>query len=324
MSNLSTGSATAAYPTPARSVAQLFVDRVAATPEREALRFPVGGGWESLTWEQTHQKVFDLAAGLLGLGIQTRGPGRRSSARPASSGSWPTSPSCAPAPRRPRSTRRPSPTTSATSCPTPARGSSSPRTPTQVAKLHEQRAKLPSCREGDRHRRRRVTATGCMSWAELARRAAPHTWPSDSGAGRRRSSPRIRPRPAGHAHLHVGHDRPAQGRRAARSRAGPTRARRSRRSTILRPDDLQYLWLPLSHSFGKVLLAAQLQIGFATAVDGRVDKIVENLAIVKPTFMAGAPRIFEKVHTRVVQTAKGEGGVEGEDLRLGVRGRAAR
>lgn len=41
---------------------------------------------------------------------------------------------------------------------------------------------------------------------------------------------------------------------------------------ILRLDDLHYLWLPLSHSFGKMLAAVQLQIGFPTAVDGRVDK----------------------------------------------------
>jgi long-chain acyl-CoA synthetase len=79
---------------------------------------------------------------------------------------------------------------------------------------------------------------------------------------------------------------------------------------ILRPDDLQYLWLPLSHSFGKVLLAAQLQIGFASAVDGRIDKIVENLAAVKPTFMAGAPRVFEKVHNRVVAAVEAEGGIK--------------
>ena len=47
---------------------------------------------------------------------------------------------------------------------------------------------------------------------------------------------------------------------------------------ILSRDDLQFLWLPLSHSFGKMLEAVQLQIGFPTAVDGRMDKIVENLA----------------------------------------------
>ena len=33
---------------------------------------------------------------------------------------------------------------------------------------------------------------------------------------------------------------------------------------LLREDDLQYLWLPLSHSFGKVLEGAQVRIGFVT------------------------------------------------------------
>ena len=72
---------------------------------------------------------------------------------------------------------------------------------------------------------------------------------------------------------------------------------------IISADDLQYLWLPLSHVFGKALIAIQLYIGFTTAVDGRIDKIVENLAEVKPTFMCGAPRIFEKVRARVMTTA---------------------
>ena len=76
---------------------------------------------------------------------------------------------------------------------------------------------------------------------------------------------------------------------------------------ILGPDDVQYLWLPLAHSFGKVLEVAQLKIGFPTAIDGRVDKIVENLAVIRPTFVAAVPRIFEKVHARVVSTAQ-EGG----------------
>ena len=89
---------------------------------------------------------------------------------------------------------------------------------------------------------------------------------------------------------------------------------------ILQPDDVQYLWLPLSHVFGKMLIAIQLQIGFATAVDGDLTKIVENLGAVKPTFMAGAPRIFEKVRAKVTLTSAGRRRTEGEDLRLGVRG----
>ena len=72
---------------------------------------------------------------------------------------------------------------------------------------------------------------------------------------------------------------------------------------IIHRDDLQYLWLPLSHVFGKALIAIQLRIGFATAVEGDIDKIVENLGVVQPTFMCGAPRIFEKVRARVMTTA---------------------
>ncbi len=72
-------------------------------------------------------------------------------------------------------------------------------------------------------------------------------------------------------------------------------------------DDVQYLWLPLAHAFGKVLQVAQIRLGFLTAVDGRVDKIVDNLAAVRPTFVAAAPRIFEKVYNKVITQAR-EGG----------------
>ena len=79
---------------------------------------------------------------------------------------------------------------------------------------------------------------------------------------------------------------------------------------LIRKEWLQFLWLPLAHSFGKVLLTAQLQVGFVTAVDGRADKIVENLGVIKPTFMAAAPRIFEKVYTKVLTTTEAEGGLK--------------
>jgi long-chain acyl-CoA synthetase len=45
-------------------------------------------------------------------------------------------------------------------------------------------------------------------------------------------------------------------------------------------------------------------------VDGRVDKIVDNLGVVKPTFMGAAPRIFEKAHGRIVTMQQAEGGLK--------------
>ena len=69
---------------------------------------------------------------------------------------------------------------------------------------------------------------------------------------------------------------------------------------------------------------AQLRIGFPTAVDGRIDKLVENLAAIRPTFVCAVPRIFEKVHAKVLANAREGGAGEGEDLPLGARRRAAR
>ena len=74
---------------------------------------------------------------------------------------------------------------------------------------------------------------------------------------------------------------------------------------IVRPDDVGYLWLPLSHAFGKALLSCQLSVGFEFAVDGDVSRIVERLAEVRPTIMPAVPRIFEKVYAGVGATLGG-------------------
>jgi long-chain acyl-CoA synthetase len=77
---------------------------------------------------------------------------------------------------------------------------------------------------------------------------------------------------------------------------------------ILLPKDLHYLWLPLSHSFGKTLICGVLHAGVPTYVDGRVDKIVENLSAIRPSLMCAAPRVYEKVYNKVVATATQAGG----------------
>ena len=79
---------------------------------------------------------------------------------------------------------------------------------------------------------------------------------------------------------------------------------------IIVADDLHFLWLPLSHVFGKVLLSAQYQLGFTTATDGRVPKISENLVKVSPSLMAGVPRIFEKIYQGATAKAMGAGGLK--------------
>jgi len=69
-------------------------------------------------------------------------------------------------------------------------------------------------------------------------------------------------------------------------------------------DDVQYLWLPMSHSFGKVLMSGHIASGSVSAVDGRVPKIIENLSVVRPSMMAGVPRVFEKAYNKILENGR--------------------
>jgi long-chain acyl-CoA synthetase len=95
---------------------------------------------------------------------------------------------------------------------------------------------------------------------------------------------------------------------------------------LLGPSDLQFLWLPLSHVFGKVCVTLGIGFGFPTAVDGRPDRIAANLAAVRPTFVCVVPRIFEKVHAKILEQALAGGKVKAAIFRwaLGIGTEVAR
>ena len=52
------------------SVGASLLDQVAASASKEAFRYLEGERWVSLTWSQTKDKAFQLAAGLLALGVE--------------------------------------------------------------------------------------------------------------------------------------------------------------------------------------------------------------------------------------------------------------
>lgn len=72
-------------------------------------------------------------------------------------------------------------------------------------------------------------------------------------------------------------------------------------------DDVHFIWLPMAHLFGRFLVYLSADAGVPTAIDGRIDKIVENLQEVKPTVMGGAPRIFEKAYSAIMAQFDGDG-----------------
>jgi long-chain acyl-CoA synthetase len=68
---------------------------------------------------------------------------------------------------------------------------------------------------------------------------------------------------------------------------------------LVGPRDRQLLWVPLWESFGQALLATGLAAGFPTAVDGRADRVLDDLALHEPTFVGVTPRLLEQVRARV-------------------------
>jgi len=78
------------------------------------------------------------------------------------------------------------------------------------------------------------------------------------------------------------------------------------RALTLLPDDIQYLWLPLAHVLGREMAWAPLVVGAPMAFTEGVLHIKDNLLEIRPTYMAGVPRIFEKFHA-AVSLALGQG-----------------
>ncbi|CAL9540070.1 AMP-dependent synthetase/ligase [Streptomyces sp. enrichment culture] len=296
------------------SVAALFLERVASTPEAEAYRYPVpaasGTGpddWKSLTWKQTADRVGAIAAGLVELGVN---PEERVALASSTRVEWILADLgilCAGA-----ATTTVYPQTNADESAYILSDSQSKvliaENAEQAAKAVAKRDELPDLThvvvidpEGA------ATDDFVITLGELERR----------GAARLEKEPELikervaaitkdqlatliytsgtTGRPKG---VRLPHDNWAY-----MARAIPA-------TGMVHGDDVQYLWLPLAHVFGKVLISGQIAVGHVTAVDGRVDKIIENLPVVQPTYMAAVPRIFEKVYNGVAAKAKAGGGAK--------------
>ncbi|MFF8989905.1 AMP-dependent synthetase/ligase [Streptomyces sp. NPDC014983] len=293
------------------SVAALFLERVAATPDAEAYRYPVppasGEGpddWKTLSWAQSADRVYAIAAGLTELGIE---PEQRVALASSTRVEWILADLgilCAGG-----ATTTIYPQTNADESAFILADSGSrvliAENAAQVAKAVEKRAELPELTKVVV-----IDPAGAadddwvISLAELEKRGAayleqhPQLIKERVGAITKDQLATLiytsgtTGRPKG---VRLPHDNWSYMAKAIAA------------TGLLGPDDVQYLWLPLAHVFGKVLTSGQIETGHVTAVDGRVDKIIENLPVVRPTYMAAVPRIFEKVYNGVAAKAR-EGG----------------
>ena len=80
---------------------------------------------------------------------------------------------------------------------------------------------------------------------------------------------------------------------------------------LLVKDDIQLLFLPMAHIFAKVLEVAWLQTGHELVFAENVGKVIDNMSKIRPTFMAAVPRIYEKIHAKIISNALKIGGIKG-------------
>jgi long-chain acyl-CoA synthetase len=296
------------------TVAALFLERVAATPDAEAYRYPVppaaGQGpddWKSLTWGQTAERVYSIAAGLIELGVQ---PEQRVALSSSTRVEWILADLgilCAGA-----ATTTIYPQTNAEESAFILSDSGSKvlfaENAEQLAKAQEKRAELPDLTHVVVIDPAGVeTGDWVLTLTELEQRGAaylekhPDLIKEKVGAITKDQLATLiytsgtTGRPKG---VRLPHDNWAYMAKAIAA------------TGLISAEDVQYLWLPLAHVFGKVLTSGQIEVGHVTAVDGRVDKIIENLPTVQPTYMAAVPRIFEKVYNGVAAKARAGGGAK--------------
>ncbi|MDQ0760745.1 AMP-dependent synthetase/ligase [Streptomyces canus] len=296
------------------SVATVFLERVAATPDAEAYRYPVpaasGQGpddWKSLSWAQAAERVYAIAAGLIELGVQ---PEQRVALASSTRIEWilvDLGIMCAGA-----ATTTVYPQTNADESAFILSDSESrvliAEDAAQLAKAVEKRGELPALTHVVVIDPAGVeTADWILTLSELEARGAarlekdPELIKERVGAITKDQLATLiytsgtTGRPKG---VRLPHDNWAY------------MAKATAATGLISSEDVQYLWLPLAHVFGKVLTSGQIEVGHVTAVDGRVDKIIENLPVVQPTYMAAVPRIFEKVYNGVAAKARAGGGAK--------------
>ncbi len=287
------------------NVAVQFLDRVEKSAAKEAFRFPVSGTWKSVTWREAGDVVSVWAAGLMELGIE---PEQRVGIASSTRYEWVLADlavMCAGA-----ATTTVYPTTNGEDTAYILADSECrvvfAEDDEQIAKLREQRSELPLVTKV-------VTFTGTTDgdWVigtdDLAELGRAHLAKEPDSVVEHAKA--IQPDQLATLMYTSGTTGRPKGVRLSH-RAWVFEGESILAQGILSEDDLEFRWLPLSHSFGKVLMAVQMACGYSCAIDGQLDKIIDNLAVVKPTFMGAAPRIFEKAHGKIVVMQQAEGGAK--------------
>jgi long-chain acyl-CoA synthetase len=73
--------------------------------------------------------------------------------------------------------------------------------------------------------------------------------------------------------------------------------------------DTTLLFLPLAHVFARTCVFTALFTGATTVFARRMDTIAEDFRIARPHWFPSVPRVYEKVHTKIISGAQAKGGL---------------
>jgi long-chain acyl-CoA synthetase len=92
------------------------------------------------------------------------------------------------------------------------------------------------------------------------------------------------------------------------------------------PEDTALSFLPVCHSFEHTVVLVYLASGLSVVFAEMPETVPRDLKAVRPTIMTAVPRVFEKLHARIVMTGREAGGLKARifDWACGVASRRGR
>ncbi len=290
-----------------RSVYEMFQHRVSSTPDLEAMSGRRDGQWHAMTWREADRRVRAVAGGLLSLGFQK---GERAAILATSRPEWVIADLAILAAGGATSTIYTSNTSEESAYILADSGSRVcfVENALQDAKIRDVRDQLPGVVQliqidGEP----RVADGWTITLAELERRG--EEWNAANPGKLDEAATAVGPEDLATLIYTSGTTGKPKGVMLTHDN-WLAEAEACAEMNVLSPTDKQLLFLPLAHSFAKVLQVLFIRAGVPTAIDGVIDDLVANLAVVRPTVMGGVPRVYEKVYNKVVTGAREGGGLK--------------
>ncbi|HQQ77013.1 MAG TPA: long-chain fatty acid--CoA ligase [Thermoanaerobaculia bacterium] len=291
---------------PSRTIPELLLARVGATPDAPAFLHPDGKAWKTLTWRDASLRAREIACGLLASGLR---PGQCVAIASSTRVEWALADLAIGCAGGATATIYPSSSDEDTEF--ILRDSGAPIVFVENAalakKVLSRRSALPDLRHVVVFDAPETPVEGASSIAALG--ALGRTWDAAHAGGFDAALRAVKAedlaaviytsgttgRPKG---VELPHD------------CWVFEAEAVETTQTIGFRDVQFLWLPLAHVFGKMCLTLGVQMGFPTAIDGRLDRIGDNMAAVEPTFVCAVPRVFQQARAKVIRKALAEGGAK--------------